>query len=82
MGKVDFYYLPGCPYCAQVERVLKELDVTYQRHEVPPDSNDRTVVRQVTGQTEVPAIVDISHGIEALSGNREIVDHLRATYAE
>lgn len=80
MGKVDFYYLPGCPYCAQVERLLKQLDVTYERHEVPPDRNDRSTLRQVTGQTEVPAIVDRFHGVEGMNGRRAIVDHLRTTY--
>lgn len=80
MGKVNLYALPGCPYSARVERTLKELGVTYERHDVPPDASDRNGLRRATGSTEVPAIVDRAHGIEGLSGVDAILKHLRSTY--
>lgn len=80
MGQVELYALPGCPYCAKVERVLKELDVPYEKHEVPPDHSDRSRVRELTGHTQVPVIVDRDHGIEGMAESDDIVDHLRSTY--
>lgn len=80
MGRVELYALPGCPYCAMVERVLEDLDVPYEKHEVPPDRRDRSRVRALTGRTRVPALADRAHGIEGMDGRDEIVDHLRTTY--
>lgn len=82
MGQVELFALPGCPYCAKVERVLKELDVPYERHEVPPDHGDRSRVRELTGRTQVPVIVDRDHGIEGMNESDDIVDHLRRTYGQ
>ncbi|MFP4591045.1 MAG: glutaredoxin family protein [Halobacteriota archaeon] len=82
MGQVEFYALAGCPYCARVERVLDELDVPYERHEVPPDHADRTHLRELTGRTQVPAIVDRAHGIEGMVDSDAIIRHLRSTYGQ
>lgn len=82
MGQVELYALPGCPYSAKVERVLRELEVPYERHEVPPGHGDRSSIRQLTGRTQVPVIVDRDHGIEGLDGSDEIVNHLRRTYGQ
>lgn len=81
MAKIDFFALPGCPYCAKVERKLNELDVTYEKHEVPPDHADRTQVRDLTGRTQVPVIVDRAHGIEGMDESERIVSYLEETYA-
>lgn len=82
MGRIEFYALPGCPDCATVERVMRDLGVVFEKHEVPPDRNDRRRVKAVTGRTDVPAIVDRAHGIEGLHGSGEILAHLRATYGD
>ncbi len=82
MGQVELYALPGCPYCAKVERVLEELDIPYEKHEVPPDHADRSRVRELTGRTQVPVIVDRDHGIDGMAESDHIIEHLRATYGE
>jgi len=81
MGRIEFYALPGCPYCMRVERQLKKLGVTYERHDVPPDRNDRSRLTQLTGQSDVPVIVDRAHGIEWMYGSGQIIEYLRTTYA-
>jgi len=80
MSQVEFYTLPGCPYCAKVQRVLDELGVQYETIEVPPAHSDRTRVRELTGQSKVPVIVDRAHGIEGMAESRDIVAYLRSTY--
>lgn len=80
MGQVEFYALPGCPYCAKVERTLEDLDVKYEKHEVPPDHADRDQVERLTGRTQVPVIVDTDHGIEAMDESNRIVEYLKRTY--
>ncbi len=80
MGQIEFYCLPGCPYCAKVERKLEELNLAYEKHEVPADHSGRTAVRELTGQTGVPVIVDRDHGIDGMAESDDIVAYLEETY--
>lgn len=80
MGAVQFYKLPGCPYCAKVERVLDELEVPYETHEVPPSHDDRHEVEALTGRTQVPVIVDEANGVEGMDESDRIVAYLQETY--
>lgn len=80
MGTVQFYSLPGCPYCAKVKRVLDELDVSYETHQVPPNHDARDQVKRLTGRTQVPVIVDEEHGIDGMDESSRIVEYLRKTY--
>lgn len=80
MAAVQFYALPGCPYCAKVKRELDDLGVTYETHEVPPDHDDRDEVEALTGRTQVPVIVDADHGVDGMDESDRIVEYLRDTY--
>ena len=81
MGSLQFYKLPGCPYCAKVERELNELGVDFETIEVPPDHADRDMVEALTGRTQVPVIVDEDHGVSGMDESDRIVEYLRETYA-
>ncbi len=78
---VEFYRLPGCPYCRKVENKLDELDVEYEPIDVPSSHAGRTEVEEVSGQTGVPVIVDEKHDVNGMPESDEIVDYLEATYA-
>ena len=78
---LELYRLPGCPYCAKVERKLDELDLEYETHTVLPFRFLRFEVRSVSGQSGVPVLVDPDHGIEGMAESDDIVAHLDATYA-
>lgn len=80
MSHIEFYALPGCPYCAKVEDKLEELGVNYTKHEVPPHHGDRDQIRELTGRTQVPVIVDRAHGIEGMDESDDIVEYLETTY--
>ena len=79
---IELYKLPGCPYCAKVERKLDELDLEYVEHEVPSAHSERTEVEALSGQTGVPVIVDEEHGVDAMNESDDIVDYLEETYGQ
>lgn len=81
MATIQFYALPGCPYCAKVQRVLDELELEYEINEVPPDHDDRDAVEAITGRTQVPVIVDEANGVDGMDESDRIVAYLRETYA-
>jgi glutaredoxin 3 len=78
---LELYRLPGCPYCAKVERKLDELGLEYESHNVLPFKFLRFEVRSVSGQSGVPVLVDPEHGVEGMAESDEIVNYLDATYA-
>jgi glutaredoxin len=77
---LELYELPGCPYCAKVKRKLDELELDYVSHEVPSAHSKRDAVRELTGQTGVPVLVDTEHGIEGMPESDDIVDYLEQSY--
>lgn len=80
MATLEIYELPGCPFCAKVKSKLSELDVEYESHTVPARHSDRDTVREISGQTSVPVIVDEDHGIEGMPESDDIVEYLESTY--
>ena len=77
---IELYKLPGCPFCAKVERKLDDLDLEYEVHEVPGAHAERIEVRELSGQTGVPVIVDEDHGVDAMPESDDIVAYLEETY--
>jgi len=80
MTSLELYELPGCPYCAKVKTKLDELDLEYVSHEVPRSHSARTDVKEVSGQTGVPVLVDPDHDVEGMSESDDIVAYLEETY--
>jgi glutaredoxin len=80
MTNLELYELSGCPYCAKVKRKLDELGLEYESHMVPRSHSERTEVKDVSGQTGVPVLVDNDHGIEGMPESDDIVEYLEATY--
>jgi len=80
MPSLELYELPGCPYCAKVKTKLDELGLDYVSHEVPRSHSKRTEVKEVSGQTGVPVLVDPDHGVEGMSESDDIVAYLEKTY--
>lgn len=81
MAPIEFYELDGCPFCAKVRERLNELEIEYNSHSVPSSHAERTEVEELTGQTEVPVIVDPDHDIDGMNESDDIVTYLEETYA-
>lgn len=82
MPNLTLYELPGCPYCAKVKEELDEQDLEYEVIEVPRSHDERTEVKEVSGQTEVPVLVDPEHGVEGMHESADIVAYLQETYGD
>jgi glutaredoxin len=80
MANLVLYELPGCPYCAKVKEKLADLDLEYESREVPRSHDARTEVKEVSGQTGVPVLVDEDHGVEGMPESDDIVAYLEKTY--
>jgi glutathione S-transferase len=80
MSKLTLYELEGCPYCAKVITTLDELGLEYDSVMVPSAHGERTEVKEISGQTGVPVLVDEEHGIEGMPESDDIVEYLEKTY--
>ena len=81
MSELIVYELSGCPYCAKVINKLDELGLEYESREVPRSHNERTEVKEVSGQTGVPVLIDEEYGIDGMPESDDIVAHLQEHYA-
>lgn len=81
MSDLILYELTGCPYCAKVISKLDELGLEYESREVPRSHSERTEVKEVSGQTGVPVLIDEEHGIDGMAESDDIVAHLTEHHA-
>lgn len=77
---LELYTLDGCPFCAKVERKLNDLDLEYERRQVPAARSQRNAVLERSGQRGVPVLVDSSNGIDGLAESNDIVTYLERVY--
>ena len=77
---LELYELEGCPYCAKVTTKLNELGLEYESYMVPRSHDERTEVKEISGQTGVPVLVDTEHGVEGMPESDDIVAYLEETY--
>lgn len=77
---IKLYELPGCPYCAKVKEKLSELNLDYESIKVPSDHEKRDEVKEVSGQTAVPVLVDEKNNVEGMPESDEIIKYLEKTY--
>ncbi|KMP10395.1 glutaredoxin [Candidatus Nitromaritima sp. SCGC AAA799-C22] len=77
MGQMKLYNIDGCGYCAMVRSVLHQLDLEYEKIDVPWTHHQRQEVFEISGQYMVPVLVD---GETVLDDEYEIIDYLKKTY--
>lgn len=80
MSNIVLYELDGCPYCAKVTSKLDELNLDYESRKVPSSHAARDEVKEVSGQTGVPVLIDEEHGVDGMPESDDIVDYLEETY--
>ncbi|AXR79421.1 glutaredoxin family protein [Natrarchaeobaculum sulfurireducens] len=77
---LTLYRLEGCPYCEIVVDRLEELGVDYESVWVEGLHSKRDAVRRVSGQRQVPVIVDDDVGVTMAESER-ILEFLERSYA-
>lgn len=71
------YRLEGCPYCERVVDRLDDLGVDYESVWVEGMHSRRDAVRRVSGQREVPVLVDDDRGV-TMAESARILEYLDA----
>lgn len=78
---VTLYRLEGCPFCEFVVDALGDLGIDFESVWVEGLHSKRDAVKEVTGQRQVPALVDESRGV-SMSESARIIEYLRTTYGD
>jgi len=78
---LTLYRLEGCPYCEYVVDVLEELDLEFDSVWVEGLHSRRDEVHEVTGQRQVPVLLDGEYGV-SMSQSDRIIEYLRTTYGD
>ncbi|MDY7101151.1 MAG: glutaredoxin domain-containing protein [Actinomycetota bacterium] len=56
-GVVEFYWRPGCGFCAALERNLTKLGLPFEKHDIWSDPDAAAFVRSVAdGNETVPTV--------------------------
>jgi glutathione S-transferase len=71
------YHRWKCPWCAAARQAIENVGVEVELVEVPYPREERTRVRELSGQPRVPVLVD---GDEVIVDSRRIVRHLYERY--
>lgn len=77
---IVLYQAEWCPYCARVRDVLTELLLDYKVVNVPRSHAERTVVKDVSGQTGIPVMVD--GDVTIADDDDAIIAYLEKTYGK
>jgi glutaredoxin 3 len=71
------YQAEWCPYCARVRKKMTDLLLDYKNVNVPHSHAERDVVKEVSGQTSIPVLVD---GDVVLDDDDDIIPYLEKKY--
>ena len=75
---IILHQFESCPFCAKVRRKLEELDLEYEKREVPRNREERTTIKELSGQIKVPVIEDSDGTV--VNDSSEIVEYLEENY--
>lgn len=77
---LTLYRLEGCPYCELVVDRLDELGLDFESVWVEGLHSKRDEVRRVSGQRQVPVLIDDDRGVTMAESER-ILEYLDGSYA-
>lgn len=78
---VTLYQLDGCPHCEPVADRLDELGIDFESVWVEALHSKRNEVKRVSGQRDVPVLVDDERGV-TMGECERILDYLDTSYAD
>jgi len=76
---LTLYQLEGCPYCENVADRLDDLDLDYESIWVEGLHSQRNEVARVSGQRQVPVLVDERRGV-TMGESERILEYLEQSY--
>lgn len=75
---LELYQFEGCPFCGKVRQKMTELGLDFIARQVDP--NDRTRVKEVSGQEGVPVLKDPNTDT-VMPESDDIVEYLEEHYS-
>lgn len=75
---IQLYQAEWCPFSHSVRAKLTELGVPYEAINVRAEGEERTKIKELTGDVTTPVMVD---GEKVLSESSEIISHLEENYS-
>ena len=75
---IQLYQAEWCPFSHMVRAKLTELGVPYEAINVRAEGDERTKIKELTGDVTTPVMVD---GEKVLSDSSEIISHLERNYS-
>lgn len=72
--KYALFRLEGCPYCRRAEDYMKKKGIKYEKIGVPPAHEDRKLLKQISGQTSVPVLIEV---IGSENQDDDIIEHIK-----
>jgi len=76
---IVLYQAEWCSYCARVRAKMTELLLDYKIVNVPQSHAQRGIVKEVSGQTSIPVMVD---GDVVLDDDDDIIPYLERKYGK
>lgn len=75
------FHYSGCPFCTMVDRVLEQLGLEVERHDILRDPSAREALIAATGRQTVP-VLRIGEGADAkwMPESRDIMRWLQREY--
>lgn len=78
---IEVFQAEWCPHSAKVRERLTELGVDFVARQVPAEGEDRSVLKERTGQEGIPAIV-LEDGTVLAGDDAEIIAGLEERFTE
>ncbi|WEL19746.1 glutathione S-transferase N-terminal domain-containing protein [Candidatus Nanohalococcus occultus] len=75
---LEVYQFEGCPFCSKVRQKMTDLGIDFIARAVDPQ--DRSRVEEVSGQTNVPVLVDPNKDT-VMPESDDIVEYLDEHYS-
>lgn len=75
---LELYQFEECRFCSKVRRKMNELEIDFIMRQVDPD--DRSRVKEISGQTGVPVLVDPNRDV-VMPESDDIVEYLEEHYS-
>ncbi len=74
---LEVYQFEGCPFCSKVRKKMTNLQLDFIARQVDP--NDRSRVEEISGQENVPVLVDPNTDT-TMPESDDIVEYLEEHY--
>ena len=75
---LEVYQFEGCPFCSKIKKKMNDLGLDFIARHV--DRDDRSRVEEVSGQTNVPVLVDPNTDT-VMPESSDIIEYLEEHYS-